>query len=183
MLGIITSQLQQAEKDLQDQLKKANRKKTKNKISVPPPAPLPSDEAARNAIRKNSEDDVSNNDDCNATAAASINPGSSSNSTLTGEEDGKECENEGVDEDKNKDNDNDKSSSSESSDEGSEDSTDEKIGDDVKKKREKRFAYVYLIWSESMDFVKFGKCNALASRFRKRYKTVRSLLHFNKENY
>jgi hypothetical protein len=47
-----------------------------------------------------------------------------------------------------------------------------KGGDIVKKKREKVFSYVYLIWSESIDFVKFGRSHASACRFRGRYKTV-----------
>ena len=47
-----------------------------------------------------------------------------------------------------------------------------KGGDVVKKKREKVFSYVYLIWSESIDFVKFGRSHASACRFRGRYKTV-----------
>ena len=48
-------------------------------------------------------------------------------------------------------------------------------GDVITKNREKRYAFVYLIWSESMCFVKFGRSNAVGSRFRRRYKTVRKL--------
>ena len=55
---------------------------------------------------------------------------------------------------------------------GNADGKDGKDGVVAKKKREKRFSYVYLVWSESIDFVKFGRSHSSACRFRGRYKTV-----------
>jgi len=48
-------------------------------------------------------------------------------------------------------------------------------GAPVKKKREKRFAYIYLVWSPFMDFVKCGSSHTSGFRFRRRYKTVTNL--------
>lgn len=42
----------------------------------------------------------------------------------------------------------------------------------TKKKRESAFSYIYLVWSEYMDFVKVGSSHTSAARFRGRFKTV-----------
>jgi hypothetical protein len=187
MLGVIIPHLDQAEKDLSDKWDN-QLNETTNQISVPP-----SDDISRNVISKNST--KSSNNDCIANDA--VNP-NSLNPALAGKEHDEESENDGDEDVDNKDDSDDDDQlggCKDSSSEGSEyndknlegkgnkktNTTKPPVGDGIKKKREKRFAYVYLIWSESMDFVKFGRSNALASRFRKRYQTV-SMLHFNKNN-
>ncbi len=49
-------------------------------------------------------------------------------------------------------------------------------GDKTKTKKERTYSYIYLVWSDFMDFVKCGSSHASASRFRGRFKTV-SILH------
>ena len=66
-------------------------------------------------------------------------------------------------------------------DKQSSDSEESKNGDaapvvaSTKKKRERNFSYIYLVWSDFMDFVKVGSSHASAARFRWRYKTVSKL--------
>lgn len=194
MLGIIIPHLEQAEKYLQDSCGDKRTEST-NVISV---SPTTGDASRDSSISNHSTNSV--NKDISS-ISASVNP-DSLDTALKGNEDeggGIETEKEAIEDDGNgnaagddsggcKDNsseggggnkdDNSSESSGGNKDDDSSESSEGKDdidGDGVKKAREKRFAYVYLIWSESMDFVKFGRSNSLASRFRKRYQTVRIL--------
>jgi hypothetical protein len=206
ILGIVISQLDQAEKDLHYNLNDS-MKETVNPISV-----QPSDDASGNIISvistKNGTDSVNpgplisvmigkegeivgeneiqkedENTENEGNAGELRRKGDDSSSNGDGNKDGTQGDGNkdgaqgdgnknGTQGDGNKDGTQGDGNKNGTQGDGNKDGTQ---GDVITKNREKRYAFVYLIWSESMCFVKFGRSNAVGSRFRRRYKTVRKL--------